>query len=137
MYNTTIPSLKPDDSFANVFPMIHTKDRRSDTFEAQIQRVFAITGARTQVELAALLDIKQSTIANSKKRKNVPDRWLIRLLCRHHVNPAWILTGEGHRYLTAAPVSSETDILEVVRNLPTRTLAEELLRRIDSLEKKP
>ncbi|SBV92129.1 putative DNA-binding protein [uncultured delta proteobacterium] len=107
----------------------------SNSFERQMRRVYAITGARTQVELAALLDIKQSTIANSKKRRNVPDRWLIRLLCRLNVNPDWILTGKGTRYLAVASDAGVGDALGVLRNFPTRALVEELLRRIDTLER--
>lgn len=104
-------------------------------FEEQMGRVFAVTGARTQVELAALLDIKQATIANSKKRGNVPDRWLIRLLRRLNVNPDWVLTGRGHRYVTALPDSGMGDVLEIIRSLPTRALMDELTRRLDALEK--
>ncbi len=107
----------------------------SDNFEAQMRRVFAVTGARTQVELAALLNIRQATIANSKKRRNVPDRWLIRLLCRLNVNPNWILTGEGDRYMASISDVKSTDVLEIIRNLPSRVLAEELMRRLEKSEK--
>lgn len=107
----------------------------SNSFEKQMQRVYAITGAKTQVELAALLDVKQSTVANSKKRRNVPDRWLIRLLCRLSVNPDWVLTGKGKPYLDVAYDTGEKDALEVLRGFPTRALAEELMRRIDTLER--
>ena len=107
----------------------------SNNFDCQMRRVFAVTGARTQVELAALLGLKQSTIANSKKRRNVPDRWLIQLLCRFNVNPAWVLTGKGQRYLIAAKDSQGREAMEIVRNLPTRVIVEELLRRIHTLER--
>lgn len=107
----------------------------NNSFEKQMQRVYAITGAKTQVELAALLDVKQSTIANSKKRRNVPDSWLIRLLSRLHVNPDWVLTGEGARYLSVARDADGGNALGLLRGFPTRALVEELLRRIDTLER--
>ena len=104
-------------------------------FEEQMARMYTITGAKTQIELAALLNIKQASIANSKKRQNVPDRWLLRLLCRLNVNPNWILTGEGQRYMSAAPSGGPVDALDVIRNVPTRALVRELVRRIEDLEK--
>lgn len=104
-------------------------------FEEQMARMYMITGAKTQIELAALLNIKQASIANSKKRQNVPDRWLLRLLCRLNVNPNWILTGKGERYMSAAPPEEPVDALEVIRNMPTRALVRELVKRMEDLEK--
>ena len=114
--------------------VIGMKDTSND-FDRQMQRIFAITGARTQVELAALLDIRQAPIANSKKRRNVPDRWLVRLLCRLKVNPEWVLTGKGPRYLIAARDSEGREAMDIIRGLPTRVLVEEVLRRVHALER--
>lgn len=67
--------------------------------DGQKQRVYEITGTRTQVQLAEVLGIKQSSISDAIKRKCLPDSWLVTLYRKYKVNPDWLLTGEGSRYL--------------------------------------
>lgn len=57
------------------------------------------TGLRTQSEVAALLGIQQSSISDAKCRNSLPDQWLIILLDKQALNPAWVRSGEGPRYL--------------------------------------
>lgn len=68
-------------------------------FEAAMRRIQAVTGTRTQVELARLLDIRQSSISDAKKRASIPDAWLVRLCVLYDANPAWVLHGDGTPYL--------------------------------------
>lgn len=72
-----------------------------DEAEARLFRVFAAAGCRTQEELAAFLDIKQSSISDAKKRKVVPSEWLMKLLRKRNVSPDWIMTGQGPRFMRA------------------------------------
>ena len=58
-----------------------------------LDRVFEATECRTQVDLAAVLDIKQSSISDAKRRNSVPSEWLIKILRLTGVNPDWILDG--------------------------------------------
>ncbi len=51
-----------------------------DKKEQALQRVFTATGCRTQVELADMLGVKQSSISDAKKRKVIPAEWLVKLL---------------------------------------------------------
>lgn len=44
-------------------------------------RLYDITGCRTQTELRDLLGIKQSSILDAKKRNAIPAEWLVKL-CR-------------------------------------------------------
>lgn len=64
-----------------------------------LDRFFEAAGCRTQVELAVFLGIKQSSIADAKKRGSIPADWLITLWRKKGVNPDWILTGQGARGL--------------------------------------
>lgn len=68
-------------------------------FEAVMERIQAITGCRTQVDLAKRLDIRQSSISDAKRRGSVPDSWLVKLFRCYGANPAWILGEAGHPFL--------------------------------------
>ncbi len=67
--------------------------------KAQFVRVFESAGCRTQVELAAILDIRQASISDAKGRGSIPPEWLVKLLRLRGVNPDWILSGTGPRFL--------------------------------------
>ena len=68
-------------------------------FEAAMDRIKQTTGARTQVQLADVLDVRQSSISDAKRRCSIPDGWLVKLLRSHKAMPDWILTGEGPQSL--------------------------------------
>lgn len=112
---------------------------RDGTFTVQLHA----TRTRTQVELAAYLGIRQSSISCAKRRANIPAEWLLTLLLNNNVNPVWILSGKGQQYLDlsvdgdedARPVRSRPKMLQIVRQLPARLLADELVRRIAVTEK--
>lgn len=67
-----------------------------------MNRISEATGARTQEALAELLGIRQSSISDAKRRGAIPDSWLMTLLRRYHLNPIWLLTGTGAKYLAPA-----------------------------------
>lgn len=75
--------------------------------EAAMTRIHEVTGTRTQVELAAWLDIRQSSISDAKRRKSIPDSWLLELAESAGIAPGWIRTGEGPRYLVASDTPGE------------------------------
>lgn len=79
------------------------------SFDAALDRILKSTGTRTQVELTALLGIKQSSISYAKKRGNIPSDWLLKLYRSHGLNPDWLLTGEGPRYLAPADEAWERE----------------------------
>ena len=83
------------------------------SFEAQYKRVFEAAECRTQVEWAALLEVKQSSVSDAKRRKSVPSEWLVKLFEKKQINPDWIRCGTSAKYL--APVDSEQNRLHVVR----------------------
>lgn len=112
----------------------------ASSFQEQLERIKLITDARTQVELATFLGIRQSEVSDAKRRKEIPSSWLVILMLMKNVNPEWILTGKGPYVITRLPVLNDHEIEEVIvaeksdkealRRLPSRILADELVRRI-------
>ena len=62
-----------------------------ETFFARIQA--ALPAIETQRDLADLLDIRQSSVSDAKRRQVVPGEWAIKLLRSHQLNPLWIYDG--------------------------------------------
>jgi NTP pyrophosphatase (non-canonical NTP hydrolase) len=71
--------------------------------DAAMARIQEATNTCTQVELAEVLNVRQSSISDAKRRGNVPAGWLLTLLTTRGINPAWITTGGGERYLVPSP----------------------------------
>jgi len=109
-------------------------------FDAQMERIKFITDKKTQSELAALLGVKQSSVSDAKRRGRIPSSWLVILMRYKHANPEWILTGNGpafvsfpsteSRYETGDEATDRKVDEEALRRLPSRMLADELVRRI-------
>lgn len=110
--------------------------------DTPLSRVFESAGCRTQIELAKLLGIRQSSISDAKKRNSIPAEWLVTLLRLRNVNPEWILSGTGPKFLSRAPdgkdladtpeqdaAMSTAPSPDVLRYFSSRDLADELLRR--------
>ena len=111
----------------------------------QFSRVFEAAGCTTQNELAKVLQIRQSSISDAKKRGSVPADWLVKLLRLRGINPDWILLGTEPKFLTpGADSKDEYFIYETVppvrpgdalivrkmlRCFPVRALISELRRR--------
>jgi hypothetical protein len=68
-------------------------------FDEAFDRIKKATGMRTQVEIAKMLDIRQSSISDAKRRQSIPDSWLIKLYQIYNLNPNWILDGEMPQFL--------------------------------------
>lgn len=64
-----------------------------------MQRIRAVTRARTQNDLAALLGISQSSVSDAKKRQVVPAEWYLTLFEVLGVNPDWLKKGVGPVFL--------------------------------------
>ena len=103
-------------------------------FEAQYKRVFEAAGCRTQVELASLLEIQQSSISDAKRRKNIPAEWRVKLFEKKRINPEWILNGTSAKYLAACPDEPRPHVVRVIEVRPphecsSQDLFAELVRR--------
>ena len=64
-----------------------------------IKRIQAVTNTRTQTALAEILEIKQSSISDAKRRQSVPGAWYMTLFEKLGVNPDWLKSGIGPVYL--------------------------------------
>ena len=84
-------------------------EESDNTIDIQLARVFTIAGCRTQVELAEVLGIRQSSIADAKRRGRVPPGWLLTLLRLHGVNPDWITKGARPKFLITGPAREADD----------------------------
>lgn len=120
-------------------------DIRLDIFDEQLRRVYQATGTRTKTELAGWLGVRQTFVADAERRGKIPTDWLLTLARVLSVDPEWVLTGRGGRLLEtpagtgAAPEDADAarereKLLEAARSLPSRILAEELLRRVTIAE---
>lgn len=68
-------------------------------FEEIFERIKVATNTRTQVELAEVLDIRQSSISDAKRRDSVPSDWFLKLFEKFGLNPDWLKSGLGPMYL--------------------------------------
>lgn len=93
-------------------------DTPDTSFESQYKRVFDAAECRTQTELAAILNIRQSSISDAKKRKRIPADWRVKLFEKKRINPEWILYGEGAKYLV--PADAQPGAPHVVRVMEIR-----------------
>lgn len=107
-------------------------------FTQIMERIFSVTGVRTQVELANFLDIRRSSVSDARRRGRIPADWLITLMRVKRVFPEWILTGNGPcfiftstaRYETGEEFADRQVEDTALRNVSSSALAEELVRRI-------
>ncbi len=68
-------------------------------FDEVFDRIKLSTNTRTQVELAEVLDIRQSSISDAKRRNSVPADWYMKLFEKFGLNPDWLKKGTGPTYL--------------------------------------
>ncbi len=69
------------------------------SFSEAYERIKFATHTRTQVELAKVLDIRQSSISDAKRRNSVPADWIMKLFEKFGLNPDWLKQGVGPMYL--------------------------------------
>ena len=68
------------------------------SFEAVYARMLFAAGIRTQTELARLLDMKQASISEAKKRGSIPAEWCMRLYDSFGIRFDWQRFGTGPVY---------------------------------------
>jgi len=74
-------------------------ERLERWFEEAMERIKKATGARTQVQLAEVLEVRQSSISDAKRRCSVPSDWFLKLYRSHGLNPNWLSDGQEPVYL--------------------------------------
>lgn len=68
-------------------------------FEEVFERIKLATNAKTQVALAEVLGIRQSSISDAKRRNSIPSDWYMKLFEKFGLNPDWLKEGDGPMYL--------------------------------------
>ncbi len=67
-------------------------------FDEVYDRIRFATNARTQVELAEMLEIRQSSISDAKRRRSIPAEWYIKLHDKFGLNLDWLRWRSGPMY---------------------------------------
>lgn len=81
-------------------------------FDEVFKRIKLATHTRTQIELATVLDIRQSSISDAKRRNSIPADWCMKLFERFGLNPDWIKKGTGPMYLRTETGYAPVDATE-------------------------
>lgn len=97
-------------------------------FEEAFERIQDVTGCCTQLELAQLIGVRQSSISDAAKRKSISSNWLLCLVRRYDLNPDWVLYGAEPKYLHE--FSANTPRFDL-RSISNDDLLIELRRRLE------
>lgn len=83
------------------------------SFDAIFERIKQSTNTRTQMQLAEVLEIRQSSISDAKRRNSVPADWYMKLFESFGLNPGWLKSGSGPMYIRTeqgyAPIDGSAD----------------------------
>ncbi len=80
-------------------------------FNEAIERIKKATGARTQVQLAEVLDVRQSSISDAKRRCSIPAEWFLKLYRSHGLDPDWIADGVEPVYINPSKGKLSADAI--------------------------
>jgi hypothetical protein len=122
----------PKQDFPEAVPL---DDSAHSAFDAQFARVFEAAECRTQIELADVLEVRQSSVSDAKRRKSIPAEWRMKLFEKKRINPEWILRGDGAKYLVPAGTGhGQPQLLRLTEIRPpqectSQELINELVRR--------
>ena len=68
-------------------------------YEETMARIKTVSRTQTQTELAKLLEVSQSSVAEAKRRQSIPADCYLKLFEKLGVNPDWLKKGNGPVYL--------------------------------------
>lgn len=106
---------------------------RISQFLGAMARILQVTGARTQVELAEFLGVKQSSISDAKRRYSIPAQWYMTLLAKRGINPLWVEKGVGARHVLGPQAELSLPPLDSLPVEPAQTGMEESAPKRDAL----
>lgn len=73
-------------------PRANAKNGASE-FATGFERIAQALAIETQLELADILSIRQSSISDAKRRGVIPGEWALKLYQKHRLNPRWVYDG--------------------------------------------
>lgn len=111
--------------------------KTDSAFEEQWARLCFATMTNSQEKMAGFFGVRQSVVSDAMRRGKIPSDWLIILLRVKNISPEWILTGRGtcpestpgDYYKNAGDAAERREQEDALRSLPSRMLADELVRR--------
>ncbi len=71
----------------------------SPKFKYFFRRISDTTGIFSQTQLASILKVNRSAITQAKKNDSIPPKWILQLSKEFGLNPEWIETGIGEKFL--------------------------------------
>lgn len=92
-------------------PRKRCDDTMEKWFEAALERIKKATGARTQVQLAEVLGVRQSSISDAKRRCSIPAEWFLKLYRSHGLDPDWLSDGVEPVYLNPSKAKVPADTI--------------------------
>lgn len=89
-----------------------TKKKMEDRkkFDAQFKRVFDASGAKSDADLARILEIQPPSIVGAKKRESIPKAWFEKISAMFGISIDWLMHGEF----------SKMKLKQSVERLPTQ-----------------
>ena len=91
-------------------------------FDEIFERIKIATKTRTQMEVAEMLGIRQSSISDAKRRNSIPSDWCMTLFERFGLNPDWVKKGTGPMRLRTeygyAPESKNASLIARAESSP-------------------
>jgi phage repressor protein C with HTH and peptisase S24 domain len=74
------------------------RERRSAT--QVIERIKGALGLRTQSALAEILGVRRAAVSDAKRQDRIPSEWLLKLCRSHGLNPYWVETEQGAKFVS-------------------------------------
>jgi len=68
-------------------------------FKYFYRRISDATGIFSQTQLASILKVNRSAITQAKKNDSIPPKWILQLSKEFGLNPEWIETGIGEKFM--------------------------------------
>ena len=87
------------------FLLMHDFDSDGTEFEDIYERICYATKTQTQIALADVLNIRQSSISDARRHNAIPEEWYVLLRRKLNINPYWLKNGSGPMFLSS--VTSE------------------------------
>lgn len=79
---------------------VPVKKSSDETAALVIERMKRALGLKTQSALAEVLGVRRAAVSDAKRQGRIPSEWLLKLCRSHGLNPYWLETEEGAKYIS-------------------------------------
>ena len=83
---------------------------KASKFGSFYRRISEATGIGSQTKLASTLGINRSAVTQAKRNDTIPDKWILHLSRVFGLNPEWIESGLGEKFIKNL---GETNFLKI------------------------